>query len=351
MKETMPAAPRLVALKTAVPDFALDQADAARRAAHLFEDHPEILRLLPVFENTGIERRYSCVPIDWYTKRHGWKERNELYLEHAVALLEKVALASLEQAGMKREQLDAIVVASTTGIATPSLDALIIERLGLRRDIVRLPIFGFGCAGGVLGLTRAASLARAMPGARILFLVVELCGLTFRKDDLSKSNIIAAALFGDGAAGGILAPQGDGPEIGASGEYTWPNSLDIMGWQVEEDGLKALFSQSIPSLVSKNFRDIAQGFLRKHDISLKDIDGFACHPGGAKVLDALESALDLPEGGLAESRSILRDYGNMSAVTALFVLARMNERGWRERRLMSALGPGFSAAFLMLEGR
>src|ERR1051325_8270315 len=128
----MPATPRLVGLQTAVPDHVLDQADAARRAAHLFEDHPEILRLLPVFENTGIERRYSCVPINGYTRRHGWKERNELYLENAVALLEKVALASLEETGLEREDLDAMVVASTTGIATPSLDALMIERLGLK---------------------------------------------------------------------------------------------------------------------------------------------------------------------------------------------------------------------------
>src|SRR5206468_8962586 len=214
--------------------------DAVRRAAHLLAGHPEVLRLLSMFNNTGIDTRYSCVPIDWYSEPHGWKERTDLYLKHSVDLLEKVAKDCLTEAGLSRDDIDGIVVASTTGIATPSLDALLIERMGLRRDILRLPIFGFGCAGGVLGLARAADLVRAMPGTRVLFLVVELCALTFRKEDLSKSNIIAAALFGDGAAGAILSDDGDGSRLGANGSYTWPNSLDIMGWEVEEDGLKAL---------------------------------------------------------------------------------------------------------------
>jgi alkylresorcinol/alkylpyrone synthase len=346
----MPASPRLIALKTAVPAYPVDQADAARRAAHLFDGHPEVLRLLSVFDNTGIERRYSCVPIDWYSENHGWKERTELYLKHSVDLLEQVTRDCLAEAQLDCGDIDAIVVASTTGIATPSLDALLIERMGLRRDIVRLPIFGFGCAGGVFGLARAADLARAMPGARVLFLVVELCALTFRKDDLSKSNIVAAALFGDGAAGAIISPSGNGPELGASGSHTWPHSLDIMGWEVEEDGLKARFAQSIPSLVANDFRSIANNFLRRNDIARDSIDGFACHPGGAKVLDALEDALDLPRGGLEDSRAVLRAYGNMSASTALFVLHRMRERGLGGRCLISALGPGFSAAFLMLDG-
>jgi alkylresorcinol/alkylpyrone synthase len=344
----MAANPRLIALQTAVPPHPVDQSYAARRAALLFEAHPEVLRLLSVFGNTGIETRYSCVPIDWYTEPHGWKERTDLYLTHSVDLLEQVTLACLAEAHLDRNDIDAVVVASTTGIATPSLDALLIERMGLRRDIMRLPIFGFGCAGGVFGLARAADLARATPGARVLFLVVELCALTFRKDDLSKSNIVAAALFGDGAAGAIVSALGNGPEFGASGSHTWPNSLDIMGWEVEEDGLKARFAQSIPSLVASDFRTVANGFLKKNDIPLNSIEGFACHPGGAKVLDALEDAVDLPRGALEDSRAILRDYGNMSAVTALFVLHRMRARGVTGRTLMSALGPGFSAAFLML---
>jgi alkylresorcinol/alkylpyrone synthase len=341
--------PRLLALKSAVPPYVLNQPDVSIRAAALFQSHRDMARLLPVFENTGIQRRYSCVPIDWYYEPHGWTDRNNLYIENAVRLFEDLTPRLLDEAGLRREDIDAIVVASTTGIATPSLDALVVERMGLRRDIRRLPIFGLGCAGGVVGLSRAAELAKAYPGSRVLFLAVELCALTFRKDDASKSNIVATALFGDGAAGAILSTSGSGPAVGPSVEYTWPSSLDIMGWDVKEDGLRAIFSQSIPSLVANDFKPILQRFLDTARVTLADVDGFACHPGGAKVLDALEDTFGMPRGGLTESRGVLRDYGNMSAVTALFVLERMR---WRERRnMMTALGPGFSAAFLMIDGR
>ena len=343
--------PRLVALKSAVPPHVLHQPDVAERARQLFREGKDISRLMPVFENTGIERRYSCVPIDWYTQTHGWKDRTELYVSNAVDLLEKVTLDLLDEAGLTKDDIDTIVVASTTGVATPSLDALVVERMGLRRDIQRLPIFGLGCAGGVIGLSRAAALAKAAPGSRVLFLVVELCALTFRKNDISKSNIVATALFGDGAAGAILSTEGEGPEIGANGEHCWPNSLDIMGWDVEEDGLKARFAQSIPGLVQSDFRKLLDEFLGRNEIALRDIDDFACHPGGAKVLDALEEALEIQHGDLKDSRSILRDFGNMSAVTALFVAERMGVRHKKQRTLMTALGPGFSAVFQMIEGR
>jgi isoprenylcysteine carboxyl methyltransferase (ICMT) family protein YpbQ len=211
----------------------------------------------------------------------------------------------------------------------------------LRRDIRRLPIFGLGCAGGVTGLARTADLAKADPGSNVLFLVVELCALTFRRNDLDKSNLVATALFGDGAAGAIVSCKGEGPRLTASGEYTWPASLDIMGWDVEDDGLKARFLRSIPTLVQDDMASIVTTFLTKHDLRLHDIDAFACHPGGAKVLDALEGAFGLQAGALVESREVLRDYGNMSAATALFVLARMNWRERGRRTLLSALGAGF----------
>ncbi|MES1199122.1 MAG: 3-oxoacyl-[acyl-carrier-protein] synthase III C-terminal domain-containing protein [Pseudomonadota bacterium] len=343
--------PRLLALASATPPFAFDQTDVARRAAVQFPRNSDIDRLLPVFNNAGIDTRYSCVPVEWYMEPHGWKDRTDLFLEHAQNLLEQVTHKLLKATGLGVDDIDAIVAASTTGVATPSLDALMIERLKLRRDVARLPIFGLGCAGGVLGLARAADMARARPGARVLFLVVELCALTFRKNDYSKSNIVATALFGDGAAGAIISTAGDGPVLGASGEHTWPHSLDVMGWDIEEDGLKARFAQNIPALVSSDFRAILDHFLKANDLDLKDIDQFACHPGGAKVLEALEEALTLENGALADSRDILREYGNMSAVTALFVLERMRAKGPLGHVLMTALGPGFSACFLELDGR
>jgi alkylresorcinol/alkylpyrone synthase len=341
--------PRLLALKSAVPSYTIDQSDASARAAQLFSKVRDIERLMPVFANTGIDKRYSCVPIDWYNADHGWKDRTKLYVENSVNLLEKVARGLLEQARLHVEDIDMIVVSSTTGVATPSLDALMVERLNMRRDIQRLPIFGLGCAGGVLGMARAAAMAKSQPGAKVLFLVVELCALTFRKNDTSKSNIVATALFGDGAAGAILCTDGEGPQITASGEYTWPHSLDIMGWDVEEDGLKARFAQSIPTLVGSDFRKLLDTYLKRTDRGVSDFAGFACHPGGAKVLDALEEAFGIPHGALVESRGVLRDYGNMSAVTALFVLERMDWRAKNRKILMTALGPGFSSVFLTLE--
>jgi len=346
------AEPRLVALATAVPPYQLHQADVRIRARHIFADAGrEIERLLPVFENAGIATRYSCVPLEWYENATGWKERNRIYLDNAVTLLERVTRDCLTQANLPAEAIDAIVVVSTTGIATPSLDALLMERLGLRRDVQRLPIFGLGCAGGVLGLARAGALARMAPTSHVLFLVVELCALCFRKNDFSKSNIVATALFGDGAAGVILSGRGVGPRLGPAGEHTWPQSLDIMGWEIEDEGLKALFSRDIPTLVRSKLRGVAETFLARNGLTLDDIDAFVCHPGGAKVLTALEAAYGLARGALVEGRRVLRDYGNMSAATVFFVLERTLRHGIRRRSLLSALGPGFTAAFLILDDR
>ncbi len=345
--------PRLAAVATAVPPYVLHQDEVLERAARLFDRRrSEIERLLPVFRNAGIDTRYSCVPIEWYAHDHGWAERNRLYVENAVILLEAAARECLARAGRSFGDIDAIVTVSTTGISTPSLDALLMERLPLRRDVVRLPVFGLGCAGGVLGLARAAALARAEPGSRVLFLVVELCALTFRKNDQSKSNIIATALFGDGAAAALLDSGDVGLAITGSGEYTWPGSLDVMGWQVQDDGLGVLFSRDIPTLVRTQFRAAADRFLAMRGLTVRDIEAFVCHPGGAKVIDALEEAFALAPGTLVKARSVLRDYGNMSAATVMFVLERMlaETAGTRRRYLMTALGPGFTAAFVTLEG-
>ena len=343
--------PRVMAIETAVPPYVLGQKEVAKRVEYLFGSRTDIQRMLPVFENSGIARRYSCVPLDWYSRPHGWKERNELYIENAVSLLEQVALALLQSADVRADEIDTIVTVSTTGIATPSLDALLLERLGLRRDTRRLPIFGLGCAGGVIGLSRAAELAAARPGSKVLFLVAELCALTFRKDDVSKSKLVATALFGDGAAGVLLSTEGDGPVAGPSGEYSWPHSRDVMGWDVEEDGLRAIFSTSIPTLVGRDMRSIIDGFLQRHDLSRHDIDCYASHPGGAKVLTALEQAFEIGEGALADSRATLTEYGNMSAATVLFALARMDWRRSQQRILMTSMGPGFTAAFQVIGER
>lgn len=354
------APPALLSLATAVPPFVLRQKDVVVRAMSVFDGRKsDIERLMPVFDRAGIATRYSCVPLDWYVRDHGWAERNQLYIENALKLLEHAANQCLDRAGVSAGDIDAIVTVSTTGIATPSLDALLMERMALRRDITRLPIFGLGCAGGVLGLARAAALAEARPGSRVLFLVVELCALTFRNMDQSKSNIIAAALFGDGAAGVLLGPPPPPehgailhPTVEAAGEFTWPDSLDVMGWHVEDDGLGVQFSRDIPTLIRTQFRPALDRFLADNGLTLADVGAYACHPGGVKVIAALEEAFGLQQGSLAAAREVLADYGNMSAATVLFVLERLLRAPtaaapW-QRLLMTALGPGFTAGFLTL---
>jgi alkylresorcinol/alkylpyrone synthase len=348
----MLAASRLLSVATAVPPYPLDQDDVIERVKLLFSGALSLERLLPVFTNTGIRTRYSCVPMEWYDRSHSWAERNRIYLAAALDLLEATTVQLLDRAGRSKDEIDAIVAVSTTGIATPSLDALLIERMSLRATVRRLPIFGLGCAGGVIGLARAASQAVAAPGETVLFLVVELCALSFRRDDFSKSNIVATALFGDGAAGALLSTEGDGPAVTAAGEHTWPGSLDVMGWDVADDGLSAVFSRDIPQLVAGRFRAVATEFLDRHDLAIGDIDRFVCHPGGTKVVAALENAFGLEQGALFGARGVLHDFGNMSGATVMFVLDRMlaDPRPW-SRALMNALGPGFTAGFLVLDNR
>ena len=343
---------RLLSLATAVPPYVLHQREVVERAHHIFQRNgTNIDRLLPVYANAGIDTRYSCVPIDWYQEASGWKGRNELFVENAEALLRQAAEKCLAAAGVAPEKIDTIVAVSTSGIATPSLDARLMETLPFRRDVQRLPIFGLGCAGGVLGLARAAAMARAEPESIVLFLVVELCGLTFRSHDISKSNVIATALFGDGAAAALVscAGSGDQPVISSWGEHTWPDTLDVMGWRVEEDGFGVLFSRDIPAIVRERYGAAADAFLARQDLTRSDLNGFLCHPGGAKVVDALEEVFGLAPGGMTDSREVLRAYGNMSAATVLFVLDRALRRGVRGRQLLSSLGPGFTAAFAILD--
>jgi alkylresorcinol/alkylpyrone synthase len=344
-------APHLLAIATAVPKYALGQREVAQRARLVFgrAGIADLDRMVAVFGNAGIETRYSTVPVDWYGRPHGWEERNALYLEHALALIEEAARKALRAADLDAADIDTVVTVSTTGIATPSLDAMLMGRLKLRADLRRLPIFGLGCAGGVLGLARAADLARAAPRTRILFLVVELCALCFRRGDFTKSNLVATALFGDGAAAAVISCEGEGAALAEAGEFTWPDSLDVMGWDVAEDGLKAVFSRDIPSLVERDLRQATERFLASHGKRLADIRHFICHPGGAKVIVALEEAFGLAAGTLQHARAVLRDYGNMSAATVMFVLEQALKAGACGAMLMTALGPGFTAGFQLIE--
>ena len=345
-------APRLTGLGTAVPPHVLNQDAVRERARTVFgRERADLDRLLPAFDNAGVRRRYACLPLESYGAPMGWADRNARFESHATDLLAAAAERTLADAGLAPEAVDAVVTVSTTGIATPSLDAHLLNCMPFRTDLERLPVFGLGCCGGVLGLGRAAALARAKPARRVLLLAVELCALTFRPQDASKANVIAAALFGDGAAGALLSthPDDAGPGLLDWGEHTWPGTRDVMGWRVADDGLGVLFAQAIPGIVRARYGSALDAFLARNALSRRDFAGYAFHPGGAKVLDAFEGVLGLAEGELTAARSILRDYGNMSAPTALFVLDRLRRCSAHGPILASALGPGFTAGFALFQ--
>jgi alkylresorcinol/alkylpyrone synthase len=341
--------PRLASLATAVPPHVLETSDVITQAGRIFARFgDEFERMLPVFTNSGIDRRYSVCPTAWFDTQHGWPERTRLFTTCAQDLFKTASASAMDQAGIAAKDVDAIVSVSSTGIATPSIEARVMHEMGFRDDVLRLPVFGLGCAGGVTGLATAARLSKAMPGKNILLCVIELCTLAFRPDEMSKSNIIATALFGDGAAAAIVRDTGPGPAIEFAGEHTWPGTVGIMGWRVDDEGFGAIFSRSIPDLARSDLRPAADGFLARHKLALHQIDHFSFHPGGAKVIQALEAAFALPEGRLAHERSVLAGYGNMSAPTVLFVLQRALSENWSGRRFMGSLGPGFTASFMTL---
>jgi alkylresorcinol/alkylpyrone synthase len=336
----------LLALSTASPPNTLRQDDVAVAARSLLQDRfPGFDRMAPVFSTAGIETRQSAMPIDWFLEPRGWPERTEVYLKVAVDLFVEAAQKALDEAGLTGAEVDAIVTVSSTGIATPSLEARAMERMEFRPDAARVPVFGLGCAGGTTGLGLASKLARATPGAVVLLVVVELCTLSFRMDNLSKADIVATALFGDGAAACILrAGEGGFARIEGAAQHTWPDTLNIMGWRVGETGFGVIFDRAIPPFARTHLRPAVDAMLAAQGLEVDDVDRFVCHPGGMKVIDALEGALALKGGDLDHERAVLAEHGNMSAPTVLYVLDRVRRAGMPTKSVLLALGPGFTAS-------
>ena len=341
----------LLSLTTAVPPHIVEQSVAKAKARELFGGRKELFdRLAGVFDNAGIAQRHIVTPTEWYEQSHGWKERNRLYLDASDELFREAASAAIEQAGLSPDQIDGVVCVSTTGIATPSLDARNGPHIGLRPDIRRVPVFGMGCAGGVNGLATAARMAAAQPGSRWLFVTIETCSIAIRLDSDDPAAIVATAIFGDGAAAAVLQAGERGfATIAGSGERMWPDTLNIMGWRVEDPGLAVVFDRAIPPFVEAELAEAVDTMLEQMGRRRSDIDRFCCHPGGVKVIEAIESALDLVPGALDVEREVLRDYGNMSAPTVLFVLERLIQCGLPRRTMLTSFGPGFTCAGMLLE--
>lgn len=307
-------------------------------------------RLSGVFDNAGIATRYVVAPPDWYEGHHGWAERNSVYLEAAGKLFVEAAAGAIAQAGLDPHEIDGIVTVSTTGVATPSIEARVGPTLGLRGEARRVPIFGLGCAGGVSGLATAARFAAAEPGSRWLLVAVETCSISIRLDSDDPASIVATALFSDGSAAAVVSTVGNGiARIAGAGEKTWPDTLEIMGWRVEDPGLAVVFDRAIPPFIESELESAVEDMLRAIGIPRDSVARFCCHPGGVKVIDAIEAALHLKPGALDLERDVLRDCGNMSAPTVLFVLERLIERGLPNNVLLTAFGPGFTCSGLLLE--
>ncbi|MBC7737534.1 MAG: type III polyketide synthase [Candidatus Saccharibacteria bacterium] len=346
----MQAHAKLIAAATAVPVHVIRQQDIARAVEDafpgVFEAEPK-LRL--VYRSAGIAKRHTIRPIDWYLEPRSWSEATAAYLQEATALFMQAAGRALSAAGMAAQDIDTIVTISSTGTATPSLEARAAAEMGFRADVQRVPVFGLGCAGGVSGFAIAARLAKASPGSSVLLVAVETCSLAFRLEDASKTNVVATALFGDGAAACILRVDPDGlAEVEMAGEHMWPGSLDIMGWDVRPEGLGVIFAQEIPGFATRHMAEAMTGILHRGGLVPGDVDRFLCHPGGAKVITALETALSLNQGTLDIEREILSEYGNMSAPTVLFVLERALRAGLPARSALTAMGPGFTASCAVL---
>jgi len=341
----------LLSLATAVPPHKAAQRDVVAAARVVFHDEFEDFdRLAAVFFSAGIDERYTVKPFPWYLETQDWPSRTAAYVDGALALFVAATVKALDQADLNARDVDTIVTVSSTGIAAPSLEAHAMAMLGFRADVMRVPVFGLGCAGGSAGLAIGAELAAARPGSVVLVVAVELCSLAVRRDLATKANMVALALFGDGAAAAVLrAGPGGRMRIIEARQHTWADTLDIMGWRVDTVGFGVIFDQSIPRFAWDNLAGAIDGILAAQGLGRAEISRFICHPGGRKVLEAIEGALDLPTQSLTHEREVLKRFGNMSAPTALFVLERVLAAGdLPEKSLLLALGPGFTVSTVTL---
>ncbi len=331
------------------------QQEAKEQARLMFaENFPQVDRLIHAFDNTEIITRNFCEPMSYYKVPNTFEERNDEYLKMALTWSVKAIEDCIAQANIDKKDITDILFVSTTGLATPSMDALIINQMRLNPHINRMPIFGLGCGGGVSGMAKANALAKANPDAVVLLVAVELCSLTLLRSDYSKSNFIGSSLFSDGIAACIV--MGDhhtnNTEVKyhASSSKLYYDSLEVMGWDFKDTGFKVLFSKDIPTFINEHVREDIDKFLATQGLGLNDIKNFIFHPGGKKVLDAYTDALGVEGDFLQKTREVMNNYGNMSSVTVLYVLEKFMNEGFEDGYgLMLAMGPGFSSEMVLLD--
>jgi alkylresorcinol/alkylpyrone synthase len=346
--------PKIISAATANAPFKLYQKDIKELIYSLFNDaDAELERMFSVFDNSNIQTRYISVDPNWLAIEHNFEERNKLFAETSKKMAFNAINSCLDKAGAEPQDIDCIINVTSTGVMTPTLDAVMFNEIGFNEHIKRIPLWGLGCAGGASSVSRAMDYLKAYPEQCVLILAIELCSLTFQKNDRSKSNIVASSLFGDGCACVLtagskhkLSQKNNLPELLDSQSTIYQNSLDVMGWDIVESGFSVVFSRDIPAIVQQKVKPNIEELIEKLSLSINNVKHFIAHPGGLKVINAYEQALGLADGYMKIPRDVLKNYGNMSSPSVLYVLNEFLESNIMQNGdygLISSLGPGFSS--------
>ncbi len=310
-------------------------------------------KVVKIFEGAAVDKRYSIMPPEEVFKGTSFEEKNAVYVREAKRMGIEVLQNALDKSGWEPESVDYIITVSCTGIMIPSLDAYLVNALGMRQDVVRLPVTEMGCAAGVSGLIYAHNFLKSNPGKRIALVAVESPTATFQLNDYSMANMVSAAIFGDGAACVLLSSEPDavGPRIVGEGMYHFKDATHMMGFDLTNDGLKMILDPSVPETISSHFEAIVHPFLKKHGSSIEKVDHLIFHPGGRKIVQTVESLFGALGKNIDDTREVLRLYGNMSSATVLYVLERFLEQNITtgEQGLILSFGPGFSAQRVLIE--
>ncbi|WP_433431527.1 type III polyketide synthase [Nonomuraea sp. CA-141351] len=332
-------------VQSVLPDHRYTQAEITEAFSRLTSCDEDLLRRFHAA--TGVEGRNLALPLADYAKLDSFARANDMYLEIALELGEQALRGALRKAGIRPEKVDHLLLCSTTGIATPSLDARLAQRVGLRPDVKRVPVFGLGCAAGASGLSRLHDYLRGWPDHVAVLVCVELCSLTIQRDDTSIANLVASGLFGDGAAAVVATGRGEGPEVVATRSRLYPGTEHLMGWEVGEHGFRIVLDPDLTGFVEQVLAGDIKAFLADYGLTPDQVAIWICHPGGPKVIEKIAQTLGLPPKALEVTWRSLREHGNLSSVSVLHVLQETRGRPGAPAVLL-ALGPGFSAELLIL---
>lgn len=347
--------PNILSVASVAPPDRIDQSTIKREFGRLCAGIPHVERLMPVFDRSGVDARHLIHPPAWYLEPRTYDERNREYQAQALSLAEAAARRALDEAGVAPDAINHVYFVSTTGLATPSLDALLAARLGLSPDVRRNPLFGLGCAAGAGALSRAGDVLSGRRKDYALVVSVEICSLVFSREARTPTDLIGVALFGDGAAAAVMA--GDetgraGVRIKASETRLFPDAKHLMGWDFTSDGMRLVLARDIPEVVRDRIAPVVSAFAGRQGLTVNGITHHVLHPGGPKVMATYRSSFDLPEEALNVARACMREYGNLSSAAVLFMLSDVLASGRPvagDTGLVLALGPGFGAEMLLLE--